>query len=217
MTPSQPATPAPTQRLFLLATLAIIGQVIFLASAWLLPLVSEYSLISDTISELALGRFGFVQTGAFVISGLGVLGLAYAIRRLTTGARGSLAGSLLLAVYGVGTVLAAVFPTDRIDSAADLQTMSATSLIHSLVALVSFFCVIVGMAVLSWTFRRTARWRSLTPWAALLAAAAALLLIVFLNEPQGPWAGIIQRGLVTVIAIWLIMAAWRARAIVAPA
>lgn len=97
----QTVVPHP-QRLSLLAVFAIVGQLFLLASAWLLPLVSEYRLIEDTISESALGRYGFVQTAAFVVSGLGTLGLAYALRQLTMGVRGSLVGSLLLAVYGAG-------------------------------------------------------------------------------------------------------------------
>ena len=54
-----------------------------LASAWLLPFASEYSLIGDNISEMALGRYGFVQTTAFLISGLTTVGLAFAIQQLT--------------------------------------------------------------------------------------------------------------------------------------
>jgi hypothetical protein len=68
-----------------LAWWAITGQVILLASAWLPPLVSEYGLVDDTISELALGRLGAVQTAAFAIAGLGTLGLAMAIRWRTAG------------------------------------------------------------------------------------------------------------------------------------
>ena len=93
------------QQLSLLATLAIVGQVILLASAWLLPVVSEYSLIDDTISELVLGQYGFIQTVAFLIAGVGTLGMAYALRQLTEGAWGSLVGSLLVAIYGAGAIL----------------------------------------------------------------------------------------------------------------
>ena len=59
-----------------LAVFAITTQILFLASAWLLPAVSEFDLMGDYISELALGRFGFVQIAAFFISGLGLLALA---------------------------------------------------------------------------------------------------------------------------------------------
>jgi hypothetical protein len=92
---------------------AAVGQLILLASAWLLPAVSEYHLVGDNISELAIGQYGFVQTLAFVISGLGVLALAYAIHRLTAGIRGSLLGSVFIAIYGLGALVVAIFqPTE---------------------------------------------------------------------------------------------------------
>ena len=61
-----------------------------------LPLASEYRLVTDNISELALGRYGLVLTLALGISGLGVIGLSHAIRQLTAGCRGSFVGSLLI-------------------------------------------------------------------------------------------------------------------------
>jgi hypothetical protein len=101
-----------------LAMLTIISQVFLLASAWLLPAVSNFSLIVDNISELVLGDFGVIQTTAFFLAGISTVGLAYTIRQLTTGTRGSLAGSLLVGLNGIGLVLAAIFPTDRIDTPA---------------------------------------------------------------------------------------------------
>ena len=44
------------RRLKLIATVAIVGWAFFAAIALLLPLVSEYSLTADHISELAVGR-----------------------------------------------------------------------------------------------------------------------------------------------------------------
>ena len=78
------------KRLSQLALFAILGQVVLLASAWLLPIASEYRLVGDNISELALARWGFILIVALALSGLGVVGLGYVIRRLTAGSRGSL-------------------------------------------------------------------------------------------------------------------------------
>jgi Protein of unknown function (DUF998) len=193
-----------------LATLAVIGEAVLLASAWLLPLASEYRLISDNISELALGRYGFVQTLAFVISGLAVIGLAYVIRQLTRGSRGSFLGSLLIGIYGVAGLVVAIFPTDRIDSRADVTSQSVIGWVHTLTAFVAYLSVIVGMFVLTWTFGHHPRWRSLTVWSALLAGAALGLLFV---QMQGPWVGLMQRLMITVVAAWLILVALRAHSI----
>ena len=140
------------KRLSRLAILAVLGQVVLLASAWILPLASEYRLVSDNISELALGRYGLLLILALAISGLGVVGLSYAIHRLTAGTRGSFVGSLLIGIYGLGGLVVAIFPTDRIDSRTDVLSQSTTGWIHSLTSLVSYLCVIVGMFILTWTF-----------------------------------------------------------------
>ena len=135
------------KRLRQFALLAVVGQIVLLGSAWLMPLASEYGLVGDNISELVLGRYGWVQTLTFVISGLGIIGLAYAIYRLTSGARGSRLGPLLIGIYGFGAVVVAIFPTDRIDSRADVYSQSVFGWIHSLTAAVCFLCVVVGMFV----------------------------------------------------------------------
>ena len=72
---------------------------------------------------------------------------------------------------------------------------------------------LAGVVVLAWTFSKAALWRSLTPWAAILATAAVSLMLGQIFNPQGPWMGLIQRLLVTVIAAWLIGAALRVRRI----
>jgi Protein of unknown function (DUF998) len=200
------------KRLLWLAVFAIVGQLILLASAWLLPLASEYRLVGDNISELALGRYGLVQTVAFVISGLGVIGLAYAIRRLTAGSRGSVVGSLFIGIYGLGALVVAIFPTERIDSKADVWSQSTTGWIHTLTAFVAYLGVIAGMLVLTWTFARHADWRPLALGSALLAGAALALLFV---QAEGPWVGLMQRLLITAISGWLILVAFRVRALAA--
>ena len=198
------------KRLRQFALLAVVGQVVFLGSAWLLPLVSEYGLVGDNISELVLGRYGWVQTLTFVISGLGIVSLAYAIYRLTSGARGSILGPLLIGIYGFGAVVVAIFPTDRIDSRADVYSQSVFGWIHSLTAAVCFLCVVVGMFVLTWTFSRLVRWRALVVWSALLAGAALALLFV---QMEGPWVGLMQRLLITAIGVWLLLVAAHVRTI----
>jgi Protein of unknown function (DUF998) len=193
-----------------LAIFAVLGQALLLASAWSLPLASEYRLVSDNISELALGRYGLVLTLALGISGLGVIGLSYAIRQLTAGTRGSFAGSLLIGIYGLGGLVVAIFPTDRIDRRADVLSQSTIGWIHSLTSLVSYLCVVVGMFLLTWTFAHQARWRSLVVWSSLIAGAALALLFV---QAEGPWVGLMQRALITAVSGWLVLVALRVRTI----
>jgi Protein of unknown function (DUF998) len=101
-------------------------------------------------------------------------------------------------------------PTDRIDSPTDVSSQSTMGWIHSLTALLSYLCVIVGMFILTWTFARDVRWRSLVVWSSLLAGAALSLLFV---QAEGSWVGLMQRLLITAISGWLMMVAIRVRSI----
>lgn len=193
-----------------LANLAMVGQVILFASAWLLPLVSEYSLVGDNMSELVLGRYGFIQTVAFAVAGLGTLALAFAIRRLTKGTWGSLIGSLLVGLYGLGAILVAIFPTDRIDTSAQVFMQSTTGMIHMLVALFSFLGMIIGMFILTRTFALLPPWRPLTR---LLVYVQAVALALFIVQGEGPLVGLLQRLMVAVISGWIILVAFRVRKI----
>jgi hypothetical protein len=191
-----------------LAMLAIVGQVILFVSAWLLPAFSEYSLLGDNMSELVLGRYGFIQTVAFLVAGAGTFGLAYAIRRLTKGTWGSLVGPVLVGLYGLGAVLVAIFPTDRVDTATDVWTQSTTGLIHMLVALISFPAMIIGMFILTRTFGLLPEWRPIMRLSVFFPAFSLGLLVV---QGEGPLVGLLQRLLVAVISGWMILVALRVR------
>jgi hypothetical membrane protein len=82
-----------------------------------LPLVTEYSFTADYISELAIGRYGYLQTAAFFVVGGSSLALAVGIRETTKGSWGSCIGSAFFGLYGLGGVLVGMFPTDEVDAA----------------------------------------------------------------------------------------------------
>jgi hypothetical protein len=190
----------------LLAVLGVAGHAFLAATALLLPLVSEYALIGDNISELAIGRYGHLQTAAFLAAGVGTLAIAVSVRRTTDGAWGSRVGSLLVGFFGLGPIFAAIFPTDRIDTPADLSSMTTVGTVHVATALVSFVGGIAGMFVLTRTFKRDVRWRAFWPASLVLAFAA---LVVFFAQGGGPWVGLYQRMLVGTITLWLALIAFR--------
>ena len=199
-----------SQLLTLLAVLGVAGHAFLAAIALLLPLVSEYTLIGDNISELAIGRYGYLQTAAFLAAGVGALAIAVGVRRTTNGAWGSRVGFLLAGFFGLGPILAAIFPTDRIDTPADLSSMTTVGTVHVATALVSFVGGIAGMFVLTKTFKQDARWRKFWPASLALAFAA---LVVFFVQGEGPWVGLYQRMLVGTITLWLVLVAFRLRSV----
>jgi hypothetical protein len=181
-------------------------QLVLLAVAWTLPAVSEFDLVSDTVSELALGSHGYLQTGAFVVAGLGVLGFAYGMWRLTARIRGAATGAGLLAIYGFTAIVVAIFPTDRVadtfDVANDFAVLSAAGTVHVVAALAGFVCAVASMFVLTTVSWRVTEFRRAAPWSMMLPSGALALL--FIQSP-GPQVGLAQRVLVTVIAGWLVL------------
>ena len=196
-------------RLKSIALVTIAAQVFLVAVAMLLPIPSEFSFTGDNISELVLGDFGVVQTIAFVVGGVGTLCLAYALWKLTTGTLSRI-GSVCVAIYGVGALLVALFPTDRIDSSDDVASMSGVGAIHSGVALVAFLSMVLGMVLLTWAFAKRAQWRPVAFWSGLFATAGFSLLWM---QQESEWVGLMQRMMVTVIAAWMVVVALRVRAI----
>jgi hypothetical protein len=187
----------------LLAIVALGGSGCFVASAMLLPAVSEYGIRRDFISELAIGRYGFVQMLAFVAFGIGALALAMGLRKTTKGSWGSLVGSILVGLFGVGVLLDAVFP---IDPGGRMETIAGT--VHLVAALVAFACMVLAMFVFSRTFKQSARWRSLRSVSLVLAVAALAALFL---PGDGGWAGLFQRVFVGVVISWMVIVAIRLR------
>lgn len=187
----------------LLAIVSLGGSGCFVASALLLPAVSEYGIRGDFISELAIGRYGFFQTLAFVAFGIGALALAAGLRGSTKGSWGSFAGSVLVGLLGIGVLLDAVSP---IDPGGRMTTVAGT--VHLVAALVAFVCVVVAMFVLSRTFKQSAGWRSI--WSVSLVLAFAALAAFFLPS-GGEWAGLFQRVFVGIVVSWMVIVAIRLR------
>jgi hypothetical membrane protein len=211
-TVSTSASHQEARRLGLLASVTIVGLAFFAATALLLPIVSEYSLTADYISELAIGRYGYLQTAAFFAAGLGTLSLAVGVREATRGSWGSGLGSALVGLYGVGLILAGIFPTDKIDPAGRVVLPTSAGTVHMVASALAFVLVIAGMFVLSRTFKRDARWQPIWPWS-LVLALATLIGVIVAAPSEGPWVGLIQRSYIGTIILWQVFVAFWLRSI----
>ena len=122
-----------------LSTLTIAGIVAYVAlvvTAQLLP--PHYNAIRTAESDLAVGRYGWLMTMAFVLRG--VLSLAL-VAALALAARRGLrprAGLVLLGLWGAGAFLLAAFPTDL---PGDARTVHGA--VHAAVAFAAFLAVAI--------------------------------------------------------------------------
>jgi hypothetical protein len=160
---------------------------------------ADYDFSTQTVSELAVGRYGMLMTSAFVALGIGELALAAGLWR----AAGARLGPIVQVIGGVIDLTSAVFEADL------LGTPGTThGAIHDGAGAVGALLVIPTFLAYAWAFRRNAYWRSFALptllWA--LAAFAAFVLVIVLGEQN---QGTSERIYLAVYVSWLITAAVR--------
>ncbi|MFZ0312194.1 MAG: DUF998 domain-containing protein [Candidatus Korobacteraceae bacterium] len=193
-----------TQRM---ATASVIALLYFVSAVLLLHILrTEINPAQHFLSEYALGRLGLLMTSAFVGFGLGALCLARALYRSTAGESRSKVGLILLAVFGILTLFAALFPTDPRGS-----PLTTIGILHIVAGLISFLALIPAMLLISARLKNDTHqrfpYRSLMG-ISLVALAAFVAFIVFQGSLN---AGLFQRAVVGTCVFWLILTAIRLR------
>lgn len=141
---------------------------------------SDYSHIELPISALAAWPHGWVQSLNFVVLGSGVLAFTAALHRRLGGDRGRVAGTLLLAAAGIGLLLAAMFPWERIDGGFFVPRG------HLAGAAFTFIGAGTGLVVISRRMAVDAHWRSMSAYtlASGIAVLALFLITMFAARPE---------------------------------
>jgi uncharacterized protein DUF998 len=154
----------------------------------------RYHPLSQAVSELALGRDGWLMTIAFCSLGTGTIFLAAMLQRLDAPPR---IAPYLIAVSGVLSYVSAFVHADGPHGS------TTHGQIHQTVGIVTFLLMITGMFALVRPFGRDRRFRSLaTPtlvWA--LAAVGGFFLIPLSGTA---YFGVAQRIFLTIILSWAL-------------
>lgn len=188
----------------------VVGPALF----WLVVIVDGltkpgYDARTQTISELALGERGWVQSANFIVLGLLTVAFAAGLRYLFSVGRASVFGPPLIALFGLGFVASGIFPTDQPHGGATVMTTSGV--IHDLAFLVLLVAIIAACFVFARRFRHDLNWRGYGLYSIITGFLVPLLLIAFVVQGQGaPVAGVSQRILVAVFVLWVELVALRA-------
>ncbi|MDQ3641881.1 MAG: DUF998 domain-containing protein [Actinomycetota bacterium] len=199
-----------------LALGAVAGPILFTLAWIVLGLVSPgytlwdlrvepYSAISQPISGLGLGPTAPLMNAAFVLMGLlsiaGAVGIFQGIQELSRRKRWTCAG--LLALHGVGAIMAGIFTLESI-------MLHFAGFVLALTPIATF--LFIGRAL-----RRVPRWRRLGSWlllgSPLTLALAILHFATFSPEAAGAGHGIgglTQRILLVQLQAWLVAMGWLA-------
>ncbi len=159
----------------------------------------NYSMISNSISSLALTPLGWLQTVGFLVMGLlvevFVAGLFFNIRR----ARGFRLGIGLLVCLGFGLLLIGAF---RMDPAGWPSTIEGT--IHSATAYALSLLFPIAILLLAPSLKSDPNWKGTFVYT-LVAGVLALALtmgLLWLPDRMG-WFGLYQRIVVANVIIWV--------------
>lgn len=198
-------TTLPSRRL---ALVGIVGPVVW----WLLILLNGaltpgYSHIGDFISTLGAidAPYASIQKLNFAVFGGSILALSLGIHHWFDTGRRVRVGTVLLGTFGVGVVLAGVFPEDP------TAPESTVNFLHNLVSTVAFASGTVGVSLVSRRIRNDDRWPSY-PYEWLWTVAVVLVtFVVFMYSvfTESEVVGFTQRVFVGVLSLWVVMQSYR--------
>lgn len=153
-----------------------------------------FDLGRHSLSVLANGPGGWVQTANFALSGLMVVAAAIGIgRALRPQSRVS---GWILGCFGLSMLVAALFPADPVDGFPPgtpegyPTTVSTPGMIHFVAGAGGFLALAIGCLAVAVAF-----WRRREPWMARLSLLAGLAVVAGFMAPallpaSGPVAGI---------------------------
>ncbi|GAA1563638.1 hypothetical protein GCM10009789_15940 [Kribbella sancticallisti] len=144
-----------------------------------------FDITRHPASLLANGGPGWIQTANFVIAGILSIAAAVGLRRAIVG-RGSRWAPRLVGAYGVGLLLAAIFPADPAagfpaGTPADYAEISTRGMGHFVAGSIGFTGLIAACLVMAAHYRSTGR----TGWARYSTVTGVLFLGAFVGLMAG--------------------------------
>jgi hypothetical protein len=160
-------------------------------------LADGYDAGRQAISELALGRGGWLMALAFTALAAGTFLLAVLLRR--TG--GGVVAPLLLTLAAPLSLVSAVFRTDPVGAA-----VTTHGEVHQAAGIATFVLMLAAMAVTSLRLRREPRWRGLVvpTFVLVVTGLVGFFLVPALGDAR---FGLAQRVLVGSFVTWMLVAA----------
>jgi hypothetical membrane protein len=198
---------------------AMAGITVFLALNIVVQLLPpHYSMVSQAVSDLAAGPYGWVMDIAFALGGASILAFVAGAFMATTPKSRPLAGFLLLGVWGAATETVAFVHPDVVDANGYPGTLKAFALsssihgkAHLAIAAVVFVCMVLGLVTSSRHLGREPRLRASQRTARLLAAGAFAGLLLTDELGRHGTYGLTERGVSLLGLAWLLVVARRLR------
>ena len=143
-----------TKPKFLLACGVVLGPLFYLVVIAQILTRTGFDISKHPLSLLSLGNTGWIQIANFILTGLLAVACAVGMKRaLRSDAAAGTWGPLLIGTYGLGMVVAGIFPPDPLpgfppDAVAGIPAqMSKHAMLHGVGFLVAFLSLIAACFV----------------------------------------------------------------------
>src|SRR4029450_1829523 len=171
----------------------ITQRVVFLCAAYFVIVLIVLHILEPEfdprfrfMSEYALGDYGWLMTTTFFALGLAPLVAAIGFQAVYESSRSIRIGLGLLVVAAMFIWLAGIF---------------RDSIHHLLAGVVAFPSMVMAVLLLSWTFRRAARWQTIYRIALFIALAMLAMFSLMVADLGMP--GLQQRVFIFLFLLWL--------------
>jgi len=167
------------------------------------------------ISHQSLGERGWIGTWNLLISGLLICVFAIGIKKTIRSGKGSVWGPILIGTYGLGLLLAAMFPIDPgLDWPPGVPaSRTASGSVHDLAGALVFGSLTAVCFVMSRRFKNDPQWKGWRTYSIVSGAAvfiAFVLCSVFVamdysNVMPGAPSGLLERISMVAGNLWILL------------
>jgi hypothetical membrane protein len=192
-----------------MALVCIVGVVLF----WVILFISQslkpgYNPIAQSISDLALGPYGWLQNIdsfllAFVAVSLG-LGFYYSMRK----GKGLRIVAILFGTMAFGEIIAGIFQVDVIKT-----PLTAHALLHQVGASITAIAFPVAALMLLPALKADPDWKGLVNYTLVVIVSMLILEIarevLLATTWLNPWFGLYEKGLLADSLVWVEVMAIR--------
>jgi hypothetical protein len=153
-------------------------------------------------SEYSVGKYGYLMTVAFFCMSTASFALVIALNKTNAGRARFGFGLVLLTMWAVAVLIGMIFPIDP-----EGAQPTTAGKIHKSNGAVGFFCLALGLLLISWRFKYDENMRSLHPVALILSLITVLIFIsvgISFRMEFG-FTGLLQRIYLIIVIIWFLL------------
>jgi hypothetical membrane protein len=194
------------------ANIALIVIALYIVLDVVVQMLPPHYSLRQAESNLAVGPYGWIMNINFVIRGLLSAAIILAIYKSMKNVVRPVVGMMFFTVWSAASFLLAFFNTDIPNASLIVNNPTFHGEFHLVLALLGFICAPIGMLMISITFRKEDRLKSLTT-PALIISILAVLAFLYL-ELRGVHArnfGINERVCIGLVLIWIAIVASKLR------